>query len=174
MTITDPKAHSLAPQRVRFGYRVLVLRRGGFALRWRVRSVAVCMVFLVTTVMVAAWALTSGDYSLNLGQVWAVLTGDPDAGFARVVVIEWRLPRVLAAVVFGAALGVSGAVFQSLTRNPLASPDIIGFSHGSYTGALIVIVLIHGTAGGSYLQVAAGALIGRVVPSPRLCDPPHE
>lgn len=59
---------------------------------------------------------------------------------------------------FGAALGVSGAAFQSLIRNPLASPDIIGFSAGSYSGALVVIILIHG----SYLQLAAGALIGGI------------
>ncbi len=72
------------------------------------------------------------------------------------MVTEWRLPRALAAVAFGAALGASGALFQSVTRNPLASPDIIGFSTGSHTGALIVIVLI----GGSYLQVAGGALAG--------------
>ena len=90
--------------------------------------------------------------------MWAALTGDPEAGFARTVVVEWRAPRAVAAVIFGAALGTSGAVFQSLTRNPLASPDIIGFSTGSYTGALIVIILIHG----SYLELAGGAILGGI------------
>ncbi|MEU5995989.1 iron chelate uptake ABC transporter family permease subunit [Spirillospora sp. NPDC047418] len=70
--------------------------------------------------------------------------------------VEWRLPRVAGALVFVAALGVSGAMFQSLMRNPLASPDAIGFSFGSYTGALVVILVI----GGSYPQLAAGALLG--------------
>lgn len=110
------------------------------------------------TLLLALWALTLGDYPLSLGQVWAALEDAPGAGFARTVVVDWRLPRLLAAVVFGAALGASGAVFQSLTRNPLASPDIIGFSAGSYTGALIVIILIHG----SYLQLAGGALLGGI------------
>ncbi|MGO1855358.1 MAG: FecCD family ABC transporter permease, partial [Microbacteriaceae bacterium] len=90
--------------------------------------------------------------------MWAALV-DPDAGFARTVVLEWRLPRAVAAIVFGAALAVSGAIFQSLTRNPLASPDIIGFSTGSYTGALLVMTLI----GGGYLAVGAGALVGGIV-----------
>jgi iron complex transport system permease protein len=63
---------------------------------------------------------------------------------------------VVAALVFGAALGVSGAVFQSMLRNPLADPGIIGFSQGSYTGALIVILVINGT----YLQLVGGALVG--------------
>ncbi|MGO2193966.1 MAG: FecCD family ABC transporter permease [Brachybacterium sp.] len=135
-----------------------MIRRGGFALRWPVRTIVVCAVLAVLALAVTTWALTLGDYPLTLDRVWAALIGAPDAGFARTVVVEWRLPRAVAAVVFGAALGASGAVFQSLTRNPLASPDIIGFSAGSYAGALIVIILIHG----SYLQLAGGALLGGV------------
>jgi iron complex transport system permease protein len=143
---------------VDFGYRALVLRRAGAALRWRLRALVVCALLAALTAAVTAWALASGSFPLTLVEVWRALV-DPDAGFARIVVVEWRLPRALAAVVFGAALGVAGAVFQSLTRNPLASPDVIGFTTGSYTGALIVIVLV----GGSYLQVAGGALVGGIV-----------
>lgn len=141
---------------VDFGHRTVVVRRSGLALRWRVRTVIVCLILAALTLAVTAWALALGDYPLTMAQVWAALTNDPDAGFARTVVVEWRAPRAVAAAVFGAALGASGAVFQSLTRNPLASPDIIGFSAGSYTGALIVIILIHGT----YLQLAGGAIVG--------------
>ena len=141
---------------VDFGHRTVVVRGSGLALRWRVRTVVVCLILAALTLAVTAWALALGDYPLTMAQVWAALTNDPDAGFARTVVVEWRAPRAVAAAVFGAALGASGAVFQSLTRNPLASPDIIGFSAGSYTGALIVIILIHGT----YLQLAGGAIVG--------------
>jgi len=77
----------------------------------------------------------------------------------RMIVVEWRLPRVLLAILLGAALGMSGAIFQSLTRNPLGSPDIIGFAAGSYTGALIVILLLSG----GYYEIAAGALIGGIL-----------
>ncbi|WP_037145057.1 FecCD family ABC transporter permease [Rhodococcoides fascians] len=143
-------------QRVDFGHRTIVVRKGALAARWHSRSVFVCGVLALATLAVTVWALTLGDYPLSLGQVWAAITGNPEAGFARTVVVEWRAPRAVAAVVFGAALGVSGAAFQSLMRNPLASPDVIGFSAGSYTGALVVIILIHG----SYLQLAAGALVG--------------
>lgn len=142
--------------RVDFGFRTVVLRRGGFAVWWRLRTVIVCAMIGVLAVVVTLLALTLGDYPLSIGQVWQALIGGPDAGFAHTVVVEWRTPRAVAAVVFGAALGASGAVFQSLTRNPLASPDIIGFSAGSYTGALILIILIHG----SYLQLAGGAILG--------------
>lgn len=147
-----------AERHVDFGHRTLVVRTGGWATRWHGRSVFVCAVLAAATLAVTVWALTLGDYPLTLAQVWAAIIGDPDAGFARTVVAEWRAPRAVAAVVFGAALGVSGAAFQSLIRNPLASPDIIGFSAGSYSGALVVIILIHG----SYLQLAAGALVGGI------------
>lgn len=123
-------------------------------LRVDVRTLVVCGLIAAATVAVALMALATGDFRLSVPEVVAaVFTGD---GFAHTVVVDWRMPRVLAAIVFGAALGLSGAIFQSLTRNPLASPDIIGFTTGSYTGALIVIIVI----GGSYAQVAAGALIG--------------
>lgn len=77
-------------------------------------------------------------------------------GGVRMVVVDWRLPRALAAVFFGAALALSGTIFQTITRNPLGSPDVIGLTTGAYTGALIVMT----TAGGSGLGVAIGAILG--------------
>lgn len=85
----------------------------------------------------------------------AALTGS-DAGFAETVVLQWRLPRVLSAAAVGAALAVSGALFQALTRNPLGSPDIIGFNTGAYTGVLAALLLGHSGFG----AVSAGALLG--------------
>lgn len=144
---------------VDFGYRTVVVRRAGIAGRWRVRTALVCAILTMLTVVATVWAIMLGAYPVSLPQIWAAVVNDPDAGFARTVVVDWRAPRAVAALIFGAALGASGAVFQSLTRNPLASPDIIGFSAGAYTGALIVIILIHGT----YLQLAAGAIIGGII-----------
>lgn len=139
-----------------FGRRIVVVRGAGFALRWDARTMLVCGILAVATLVIAVLALMSGDYPLSPAQVWAALTNAEEAGFARIVVTEWRLPRTIAAIVFGVALGASGAVFQSLTRNPLASPDVIGFSAGAYTGALIIIIVL----GGSFYQIAGGALVG--------------
>jgi iron complex transport system permease protein len=158
VTVLDTRRAQSVERPVTFGHRNVVVRRAGIALRWQVRSATVCALLAVLIAAVTGWALVSGDYPLSLGQLWAALTNDPKARFARTVVVDWRLPRALAAVVFGAALGTSGAVFQSLTRNPLASPDIIGFSTGSFTGALVIIIL----TGGSYLHVAGGALVGGI------------
>ncbi|MFI6901595.1 FecCD family ABC transporter permease [Nonomuraea sp. NPDC050394] len=120
-----------------------------------VRARAVSLSLLLLCGAVVLWSLTTGDLRLGVDQVVAALTGGEDR-VTRTVVLTWRLPRAVAAVVFGAGLGVAGAVFQSLTGNPLAGPDVIGFSSGAYTGALIVIIGV----GGGYLDVAAGALAG--------------
>ncbi|WP_199485069.1 FecCD family ABC transporter permease [Actinomadura craniellae] len=141
--------------RVDFGRRVLVLRRRRIAVRLQWRSVVVCAVLAVVVAGTAVLALMTGSYSLSPGQVLSALTGR-ETGIVHDIVVEWRLPRVAAALVFGAALGVSGAIFQSLLRNPLADPGIIGFSQGSHTGALIVILVINGT----YVQLVSGALLG--------------
>ncbi|WP_151770822.1 FecCD family ABC transporter permease [Streptomyces abyssomicinicus] len=143
--------------RVDFGRRVLVLRRRRIAVRLQWRSVVVCAVLAVAIACTAVLALMTGSYALSPGQVLSALTGG-ETGIVHEVVVEWRLPRVAAALVFGAALGVSGAVFQSLMRNPLADPGIVGFSQGSYTGALIVILVVDGT----YVQLVGGALLGGV------------
>ncbi|MFC7619390.1 FecCD family ABC transporter permease [Microlunatus sp. GCM10028923] len=141
-----------------FGRPVLVLRRWTVAVRLEWRPVVVCAVLVVAVVGLAVLALMTGSYSLGPGQVLSALAGG-ETGLIHDIVVEWRLPRVAAALVFGAALGASGAVFQSMLRNPLADPGIIGFSQGSYSGALIVILVINGT----YTQLVGGALLGGMV-----------
>ena len=121
-------------------------------LRRRTALAVLCAVALVVAVV----ALGLGDYPLSPLEVLRALAGGD--GFASTIVLQWQLPRVLAALVLGAALGVSGALFQSLTRNPLGSPDVIGFATGSYTGAIVVIV----AGGTSWAATAGGALVGGI------------
>ncbi len=148
-------ARSTSEQRVDFGRRTLVVQRRWLALRIDLRSMVICVALAVAMIVLALVALVTGSYQLSLGQVASALTGG-ETGLVREIVVEWRLSRVVAALAFGAALGTSGAIIQSLMRNPLADPSIIGFSQGSYTGALIVILVING----SYLQLVGGALWG--------------
>ena len=119
------------------------------------RQLAVVAALATAIVLLAVVALGTGDYPLSVPEVVSAMFAT-DGRFETTVVLEWRLPRVLVAIVFGGALALSGAVFQSLTRNPLGSPDIIGFATGSYTGALIVITLV----GDSYFSTAGGAILG--------------
>lgn len=138
-----------------FGRSVVVVRSRAITARVGVRTVVVCAVLVVAALAVAVLALGTGDYSIAPDRVVrALLVGDNR--FERLVVWEWRFPRVVLALAIGAALGVSGAILQSVTRNPLGSPDFVGFNTGAYTGALIVML----TLGGGQFQTAAGALIG--------------
>lgn len=85
-------------------------------------------------------ALCRGALPLSLNDLWQLLIGKGPAGL-RLVVIDWRLPRVLVALVCGAALGISGAIFQSILRNPLGSPDVLGLNAGAFSGVLVVMLL---------------------------------
>ncbi|GAA4208599.1 iron chelate uptake ABC transporter family permease subunit [Streptosporangium oxazolinicum] len=142
--------------RVAFGYRTQTLRSRLLSGRVGIRSLVVSAVLFLTSLGLATVALTHGDYPLTLQQVFAALTG-AEQGFERTVVLTWRLPIVIAAVVFGALLGIGGAIFQSLTRNPLGSPDVIGFDAGSYT-AVVVTILVIGTGG--HWSIAFAAITG--------------
>jgi iron complex transport system permease protein len=83
---------------------------------------------------------------------------------AAVILFELRIPRVLLAVVVGAALAASGAVFQALFRNPMADPAIIGVSSGAALGAIAVIILGGGVLAGG-LGVPAAAFAGALAVS---------
>ncbi|WP_030154724.1 iron chelate uptake ABC transporter family permease subunit [Glycomyces sp. NRRL B-16210] len=131
------------------------VRIGRLSRRVHTRALIVAVLLLLAATACVAASLMLGSRSLTLTEVLTAL--GPDArGPNRLVVVEWRAPRALAAGLFGACLGISGAIFQSLTRNPLGSPDIIGLNTGAYTGVVFVI-----TVGGTgFLAYAAGAMIG--------------
>jgi iron complex transport system permease protein len=96
---------------------------------------------LLASLAFALWGLRSGAVMLDSSQVINALTGSAPRAM-QLVVIEWRLPRVLMALLIGAALGVSGAIFQSLMRNPLGSPDVMGFNTGAWSGVLVAMVFL--------------------------------
>ncbi len=115
--------------------------------------------FLLAVAIGAVWI--SPWTSLRL-LAWKVhLTGRP-AGVPEtmaIILFQLRLPRVLLAMVVGAALATAGAVFQALFRNPMADPAIIGVSSGAALGAILVIVAGAGNALGT-MGVPAAAFVG--------------
>lgn len=131
--------------------------KGGLSLRLDVRAVVVGLVLLVLALAAGIALIGSGDYPLAPGEVIATLTGGGDPG-ARFVVQDLRLPRILVGLLVGIAFGIAGAVFQTVSRNPLGSPDVLGFAQGSSVGALIAIVYFQA---GTF-AVAAGAVAGGV------------
>ena len=124
---------------------------------------------------VGHYPITAGDLS---AAVWARLTGAPadrDTATIQSIVFSVRGPRILAALAIGAALAAAGAAYQSLFRNPLVSPDILGVSSGAALGAVIGIffslpvIAIQMLAFG--LGLAAVALVYMVANAVRGHDP---
>jgi len=100
------------------------------------RASIACAALLLATLAIAVVSLATGDFPLPLDEVLATLIGQGDP--ASTFIIETlRAPRVLTGLLVGAAFGIAGAIFQSVSRNPLGSPDIVGFTTGSATGALV-------------------------------------
>ncbi|WP_345624538.1 FecCD family ABC transporter permease [Streptomyces ziwulingensis] len=132
-----------------------LLRAGRWSLRFDTRAVLVCAVLAVTAALAMVLAVGTGTYELSPAEVVRTLFGDgpPGAGF---VVLDLRLPRAVVAALVGFAMGAAGAVFQSLTRNPLGSPDVIGFGNGASAGALVAIIVLDAGAA----QTALGAVLG--------------
>lgn len=109
-------------------------------------------------VILSSLLLVTAAYSLVIPgaglSTWQLLTSETP--LAHTVVMQWRLPRVVTGILVGAALAIAGSLFQSLTRNPLGSPDIIGFSTGAYTGVIAAFLL----GGSGFAATVTGALIG--------------
>jgi iron complex transport system permease protein len=142
----------------------LALRTRGdrVSLRLQPRTTVVCAGLVLATAAIAIVALGTGDYPLAPDEVVAAILGrgDPASSF---IVETLRAPRVLCGLLVGAAFGISGAIFQSVSRNPLGSPDIVGFTTGSATGALVVILVLGEGALGVGLGAVAGGVASAVV-----------
>lgn len=85
-------------------------------------------------------SMTVGAAHLPIARVVAAITG-AGTPIERSIVIDLRLPRALLAAIAGAALAVSGAIFQAMLRNPLADPYVLGVSGGAALGAVLTTVL---------------------------------
>ncbi|WP_240183654.1 FecCD family ABC transporter permease [Leifsonia aquatica] len=145
---------------VDFGRRLLRIDTERVAGLVPLRAVVVSVVLAVVIVVAGLVSMTIGAFGVDLAAVLRAIVdpaSDPDV---RQVVLEWRLPRVLFAVLCGAALALAGGIFQSLTRNPLGSPDIIGFGIGAQFGVTLMMVVFELN---TYLFKAAGALLGGLI-----------
>lgn len=126
----------------------------------RLRLSLILTLFILGALACAVYSLASGTVALSLTQLYQALTGSAPRAMS-LIVLEWRMPRVAMALLVGAALGVSGAIFQSLMRNPLGSPDVMGFNTGAWSGVLVAMVLFgqHQTA------IALAAMAGGIITS---------
>ncbi|MBQ1784187.1 MAG: iron chelate uptake ABC transporter family permease subunit [Gammaproteobacteria bacterium] len=135
-------------------YRVWHWR--SWSVRYAPPALLLAALLMVLLLVMAAYGLTVGSMRVPLADVVAIVMGHDESGLSARIVLDIRLPRILAAIFVGAALGVSGAIFQSISRNPLGSPDLIGFTTGAATGALTLILFFSP----SVLQITLAATVG--------------
>lgn len=158
--MTTAASAAVAPARrgtaVRIGPVSGVLRR---------RQVAVPVLAAVVLVLVSAVSMGRGDFPIAVTDVLRALVG-PGEVAQQFVVRQLRAPRVVVGALVGLALGVAGALFQTIAGNPLASPDTLGITSGASVGAVGAIVLAGGTLGGGALGalgVPLAALLGALL-----------
>ncbi|WP_246064391.1 FecCD family ABC transporter permease [Nonomuraea longispora] len=141
----------------------LPLRVGGLSWQVRPRAVVLTLAGLVLLALLMALNMRIGDLEMNLADV---VTGTFDADSAgHFVIMELRLPRALTGALVGAALALSGAIIQSIARNPLASPEILGVTTGASVTVVAGVVASGSVYGGvsgllSTLGIPALALLG--------------
>lgn len=142
----------------RVPHRVIVVRRDSVSahLQARVGWLGLGVIGLVGVLVFVA--LIVGDYPLTIGDALAAAIwdrgGDPTADF---IVNTLRLPRIAVALLAGAALAASGAVFQGLIGNPLMSPDIVGINQGAAVCAVWILVV-----GGDVTLLPIAAFVGAI------------
>ncbi len=131
-----------------------------YSARVSVHAVKVCVSLVVVIVLLVALNVSVGQYALPLTDVLPSMFGLGDST-TNFIVQTLRLPRALDAVLVGLAFGMSGAIFQSVMRNPLASPDVLGVESGAAAAAVLMIVSAGIVSGGySTVSIAGGALLG--------------
>ncbi|MFF3499937.1 FecCD family ABC transporter permease [Streptomyces sp. NPDC003247] len=128
----------------------------GFA--WRPRTLLMTFAALLLACALVVTAIAVGGAEVGVADILRTLAGRGDS-LDRLIVLDLRMPRVLTGVLVGLALGVAGALMQTVTRNALATPDVIGVSSGASFGAVAAILV----GGGG--ESVGGALPGAGVPA---------
>jgi iron complex transport system permease protein len=136
------------------GGAMSVVWLGARAVVFRPRALVVGLGSALVALALTVVAIGGGEFPMTPSQVVTALLGGGTPA-ERFIVVELRLPRAICALVVGAALALAGALFQTLVRNPLGSPDLLGITQGATVGALAVVV-----AGGGTAALSAGALAG--------------
>ncbi|MDT0609174.1 FecCD family ABC transporter permease [Streptomyces lancefieldiae] len=137
------------------------VRMGRVSFVWRPWLVSVTLLLAAATFLVFCLSIGVGDFPIGLPRVVATILGRGER-VDEFVIMDLRMPRALAGLVVGLALGVSGAITQSVARNPLASPDILGITSGAGTVAVFLVTVTGGTAAAvmDTVGLSAAALAG--------------
>ncbi|MCD9586862.1 MULTISPECIES: FecCD family ABC transporter permease [Streptomyces] len=121
------------------------VRLGHVSFVWRPWVALITLLLAAATFLVFCLSIGVGDFPIGLPRVAATIFGRGER-VDEFVIMDLRMPRALAGLVVGVALGVSGAITQSIARNPLASPDILGITGGAGAVAVFLVTVSGGAA----------------------------
>lgn len=126
------------------------------------RTALLALALCLAAAALAVYSVASGTINYSLAEVMSALAL---RGEDKTELVIWsiRLPRAVAAIAVGMALGAAGSVFQSISRNALGSPDVIGFTTGAATGAVLQIVLYNKGATATALSAVAFGVVTAVI-----------
>ncbi|MEU9234347.1 FecCD family ABC transporter permease [Streptomyces subrutilus] len=145
MNGADVKPGGATPADVRPVALAHGVRFGRVSFVWRPWMVCVTLLLAAATFLVFCLSIGVGDFPIALPRVVATILGRGEQ-VDEFVIMDLRMPRALTGVVVGVALGVAGAITQSVARNPLASPDILGITGGAGAVAVFLVTVTGGTA----------------------------
>jgi iron complex transport system permease protein len=134
--------------------KVLTWRRSGFSRRINTVTLWRLLAALMVTALIMLGSLSLGKVMLSPLEVLRILLSNQDASLTFIVE-QLRFPRILLAALVGAALSVSGLILQSIIRNPLASPDLLGITSGASAAAVLYLSFFSVALGQQYLPLAA-------------------
>ncbi|MEE4079827.1 FecCD family ABC transporter permease [Pseudomonas viridiflava] len=132
----------------------LTLRYRGFSRRFSLAGLTQLLAALAFTLLVMLGSLALGKVNLSPATLFDVLFGQADQRLVFIVE-QLRMPRLALAALVGAALAVSGLILQSIIRNPLASPDLLGITSGASAAAVIYLSFFSAALGAQFLPLAA-------------------
>jgi len=138
-------------------WRVATAGHGRVAVRYHPRTLVVLSALVGAVIAAALWSMTTGTIPLTVAEIWGALWGRGEDRAIKVV-RDIRLPRLVTGVFVGAASGISGAVFQSISRNVLGSPDVVGFTAGAATGAIVQITFFNAGPEATAIAAATGGV----------------
>jgi len=134
----------------------VLVRANGYSRQLHLQSLVVILVLSFIALLIGWLSLAIGKYNLSIPQLFTALGSGQIAGDAFIVQIL-RMPRMLLALLVGGALGVSGLLLQTIVRNPLASPDIMGVTGGASAAAVWFLTVAASSSGAFWLPLVAMA-----------------
>lgn len=137
---------------------------GDFVKKRTVQYITAYLLLILLLIVLMIWNIATGSVDTSMSDVWSILSGKSNDATAIRIVMDIRLPRLLAAVILGGALSVSGLLLQIFFQNPIAGPYVLGISSGAKLFVALTMIFLLGrgvsiSSLGMVIAAFAGSLL---------------